>query len=371
MSSQPITPLSFCVMPSRFVRRDEPHGFSEWDDTARSAFDDDTLFYDVFQSGAPGRIYAVGPPLKRAFRTFLKQSQFSLNGVPATYREISQSRRACMLEITADVADPAILSIINPHLSLNIAIGSSHLDRYFGRRTMFTLSRNNDLKWVRDWAQFHIETQGVDAILLFDNASDHYGADALLEVLAGVRGLVTYDVVPAPFQYGPVGNGRDRTNARFLQFGVFEITRLRFLQHATGALNLDIDEMAHTPKGTNVFDAAIESDSGFLTLPGSWRYPEKGAPLCHSSHVLRATQDDAPMYPKWCIDPSGSQLGKSWRTHGIKGLPDQVQDDCGFFHCRMISESWHYDRSEYSALSLEADPVAERLLGETLTAPAA
>ncbi|MEB8389296.1 hypothetical protein OO012_18885 [Rhodobacteraceae bacterium KMM 6894] len=368
MSSQPITPLSFCVMPSRFLRRDAPGGFAKWDDKAKSAVDNDTLFYDVFQSGSPGTVYAVGPPLKQTLRRFLKRAQLTLDGVPATMREISQSRRASIVEITAPVTDPRALGISHPQISFNVAISPSHLHRYAGTRSMFTLSRNNTLDWVRDWARFHVETQGVESIVLFDNASDIYGTDALAEVLDNINGLQTFDVVPTPFQYGPIGLGRELTSARYLQFGVFEITRLRFLQDAAGVLNMDIDEMAHSPQGTTVFEAAADNEAGFLTLPGSWRYPAPDAPMVHGAHTLRQSGDEDLMYPKWCVVPEGPQLGKSWRTHGIKGLPDQVQDSHGFFHCRMISESWHYDRSEYTDMALEPDPLAEAVLAPMLKA---
>lgn len=369
MSSRMMTSLSSCVMPSRSLRRDTPAGFDGWDDAAKEAFDENTLFYDVFQSADPGTIHAVGPALKRGLRRFLKDAQLSLDGTAATMREISQSRRACLIEISAPVTNPRTLSIIHPKLSLNVAISPSALPDYAGLKTMFTLSRNNTLDWVRDWARYHVETQGVEGIVLFDNASDQYGTDALCDVLEGIGGLKTFDVVPAPFQYGPVGMSRERTSARYLQFGLFEITRLRFLQHAAGVLNMDIDELAHAPAGQTVFEAACRSDVGFLTLPGSWRYPQPGAPLRHESHILRRADPDEPMYPKWCLVPGGAHSGKSWRTHGIKGLPDHNQDGFGFFHCRMISESWHYDRSEYTGLALEPDPLAMDALGSAFDEP--
>ncbi len=319
----------------------------------------------------PGTIYAVGPPLKRIFRRFLNRAQLTLDGVPATMREISQSRRASMIEISAPVNNPRALGIAHPHLSFNISISSSQLHRYAGTRSMFTLTRNNTLDWVRDWARFHVETQGVDSIILFDNASDIYNADALAEVLDNINGLRAFDVVSAPFQYGPVGLGRELTSARYLQFGVFEIARLRFLQDAAGVLNMDIDEMTHSPDSTTVFEAAADNDAGFLTLPGRWRYPEPGAPMLHGTHTLRQSGEEESMYPKWCLIPKGPQLGKSWRTHGIKGLPDQTQDGFGFFHCRMISENWHYDRSEYTEMALEPDPLAQAVMASTLKDAAA
>ncbi|PHS19404.1 MAG: hypothetical protein COA78_00835 [Blastopirellula sp.] len=356
-----ITPLSFSVLPSRFHRRDAPHGFSDWDEKTRELVDDNTLFYDVFRTSEPGRVIAVGPPLKGTLRRFIKDSILSINGVPASVLEISQSRRASILELKAEVQEAVVVTISHPQVSFNIAVNSSMLSKYAGRKSMFTLSRNNDLKWIKDWARFHVETQGVDAIVLFDNASDQYGSADLSEVLDGVQGLKVFDVVSAPFQYGPPGDDRARINARYLQFGLFEITRLRFMAHSEGVINMDIDELAYTPEGTNVFEIMKNSDLGFLTLPGSWRYPSDGTPVCHASHNMHSSVEGLQMQPKWCINPSGQLAGKSWRTHGIQGLSHQNQDGCGFFHCRMISENWHYNRSEYSKLTLEKDPFAQHL----------
>ena len=358
-----MTPLSFSVMPSRFAARDLPKGYPGWSAARQAAFDANTLFYDVFHGTSPGTVYAVGPPLKRAFRVVLKASTLSIDGQPATWTEISQTQRASIIEITCDAPTPRQLTLTHPQMAMTMAISPSRAETYKGLRTLFTLSRNNRLDWVRDWAKHHVETQGVQAILLFDNASDLYGADALEDTLSQVPGLTTFDVVPAPFQYGPVGDSREMIGARFLQFGLFEITRLRFLAEASGVLNMDIDEMAYGPDGETVFDAAAQSDAGFLTLPGSWRYPRPGASPTHAAHVLKSASEDAEMYPKWCLIPDGPQRGKSWRTHGIKGLPDQLRQGFGFFHCRMISESWHYDRSEYTGLTLEDDPLAQRILG--------
>ena len=138
--------------------------------------------------------------------------------------------------------------------------------------------------------------------------------------------------------------------------------RRRFLGRAAGVLNLDIDELAFTPPGVTVFDQLSAQESGFLTLPGEWRYPERGAPLRHASHVMRADPETDAMYPKWCLAPQGPQKDKIWRTHGLKGLADQTNDGFGFFHCRMISNHWHYDRAEFAARDLVSDPLAQRVL---------
>ena len=352
-------PVSFCVLPSRLAGRDVPQWITEDEPEARANFDTHTLFYDVFWTN--GKVIAIGPPLQRPFRQFLKQAQLCLDGTPVSFTETSDAMRACRIEIEAPT-QPSLLQIHHPSASFHIPVGGDLTAKYAGSNALFTLSRNNDLEWVRDWAQYHVRTQGVDAIVVFDNASETYGSDALTSILSSINGLKTFDVVPMPFMYGPSGARREQTNSRFLQYGVFDMVRLRFLSRAAGVLNLDIDEMAFTPEGDTVFDQVKRQDDGFLTLKGQWRYPEKGAQLCHASHIMRANPETTQMYPKWCIDPQGPMAGRMWRTHGLKGVPDQTAEGFGFFHCRMISTHWDYNRSEFAELNLEKDPHAERAL---------
>ena len=147
-------PLSFRIMPSRLPGRDRSDWINE-NRQARDAFDNDTLFYDVFRAAIPSKIVAVGPPLQRAFRKFVKEAVFRLDGQPADVTETSQSRRSCTLEITSDVHAPNLLEIEHPSVSFSQAISPSMLDRYKGDRTLFTLSQNNELDWIQDWARFH------------------------------------------------------------------------------------------------------------------------------------------------------------------------------------------------------------------------
>lgn len=354
-------PVSYCILPSHLKGRDIPAWAME-DADLRQRIDTHTLFYDVFVGEQPDTVVAVGPPLKQAMRRFLKQSEITLDGAPVTMTEVSQTRRSSTVELKSKVPTPRQLVIDHPTLSFRQAVGPSLLDDYAGKQTLFTLSQNNDLNWIRDWARFHVETQGVNGIVFFDNASSDYGTVEILDVLSGIKGLEVFDVVSMPFQYGASGNSRERLRHRFLQFGVFEIARRRFLGSAKAVLNMDIDELAYCPEGQTVFEQLVQQELGFLTLEGGWRYPAPDAPVCHASHILRPAADDQIMYPKWCLDPQGSMKGKTWRTHGIKGLPNQLAEGFGFLHCRLISNHWSYDRSEFPTEALVLDPLAQRVL---------
>jgi len=353
--------VSYCILPSHLHGRDIPAWAME-DADVEAQIDTHTLFYDVFAGENANTVVAVGPPLKRPMRRFIKQAEIALDGVPAIVTEVSQTRRSCTLEITSAVENPTQLVINHPTLSFRQCVGPSLRNDYAGKQTLFTLSQDNDLQWIHDWARFHVEVHCVNGLVFFDNASKSYGTDQIMDVLSDIAGLDVFDVVAMPFQYGPSGSSREHLRHRFLQFGVFEIARRRFLGNAAAVLNMDVDELAYAPEGQTVFDQLTRQEQGFLTLEGEWRYPIPDAPVCHATHVLHAETSDDIIYPKWCLDPQANVKGKSWRTHGIKGLPNQQVDGFGFLHCRMISNNWSYDRSGFSADALRSDTLAERVL---------
>ena len=49
-----------------------------------------------------------------------------------------------------------------------VAVSPLGREAFAGRNCLVTLSRNNDLRWIRDWAAFHVREHGAEALLLFD-----------------------------------------------------------------------------------------------------------------------------------------------------------------------------------------------------------
>ena len=98
-------------------------------------------------------------------------------------------------------------------LQLQTVAGSKVLDIrpsarqvFRGRRVLFTLSKNNHPTWICDWMRFHRDLHAADAVLLYDNASTIYTADALLEKMNQVSGYSSICVVSWPYKYGPAGS---------------------------------------------------------------------------------------------------------------------------------------------------------------------
>ena len=59
---------------------------------------------------------------------------------------------------------------------------------FAGRNCLMTLSRDNALDWIRDWAAFHVREHGADAVLFFDNGSTDYRPEEILAASPASRG---------------------------------------------------------------------------------------------------------------------------------------------------------------------------------------
>jgi hypothetical protein len=144
---------------------------------------------------------------------------------------------------------------------------------FAGRNCLLTVSKDNPLRWIADWARFHVRAHGADAALVFDNGSMSYTPGELAEALAGA-GLGVVRVAPAPQPYGPIPLRGSRSKGMFLQQALLNLARRRFLGAARAVLQCDVDELVVGRNGRSVFDAAARSRAGFVKFPGVWRTPE-------------------------------------------------------------------------------------------------
>lgn len=225
-----------------------------------------------------------------------------------------------------------------------------------GKNVAVTLSRDNDLTWIEDFAHYHRAVHGLQQILFFDNASTKYGLDDIRAALK--RGGISDPVVlSAPFRYGVVSQdqkGKTRFNTMFLQTALLNIARLRFLSGARAVLQCDIDELVWSRKGS-IFDLTKRRPSKFIRLGVEWRYPDTGRTVDfrHSDHVRKVPGDEL-CRAKYCIAPSGPLWFTSWHVHTIGLLRSRgsliTPKDIGIWHCKAITSSaWrHYDADALS-----------------------
>jgi hypothetical protein len=300
-------------------------------------FDARTLWLDAVWTGAA--VSLVCPRLNN-LGAAVRGAEFRLDG-----RRV-RARLACFYRhtvITLPAPDcPERVAVRLGAWQGETAVHRAAPERLAGRRVLMTLSKDNHPDWVHDWARFHRHHHGADACVLVDNGSAEHGPETLRAALHRA-GLAEVLVLSTPLPFGPRGRKPFVNAELFLQTGVMNALRLRFLSRARSVLNCDIDELVMSAGGS-IFARAEAARAGFVSFPGRWVYPPpdvaQAAPHGAHGHV------DVPPKAcpeKWCIVPSGAMAGRQWRAHGLEPLafPGRFRArDAWFYHCRNVSTGW-------------------------------
>ena len=180
---------------------------------------------------------------------------------------------------------------------------------FAGRKVLCTISKDNRLEWIADWAEFHVKAHGADAVLFYDNASTRYTTTDLLALFRSIPGLDAAVVVPWTYKFGPPGNRSKDWDSHHGQYVMLEHARRRFLVDAAAMVNLDVDELVVTDDGVSLFEHLARSAEGALIYPGRWnpqcpQFPSLGRPtpllpiLLHSRPALPHQMDGRTIPPK-------------------------------------------------------------------------
>lgn len=334
--------LSGIVLPEGLgYRRDYVAPAADRPDGYDAGYDFLTLAYDAFYRREADAIWLICPKLAN-FRPLLDRAAFDLDGAPLVVRRVRSFLRHDIVELPAP--GPGRLGCALHGFRAEIDAPEPDRATFAGRNVLVTVSRNNELDWIRDWVRFHARIHGADALLLFDNGSEIYEAGEIADALAAEDALRSARILSADFPYGPLGRGRSKFDGNFLQAGLLNIARLKHLSTARAALQCDVDELVVPRRGRTVFDAAAQARSGYVKFAGRWVYPEvaPGAVARHRDHML----SDVPPRtcpPKYCVVPGGPLRAHSWATYRIRGLPFGwrfLSREFCFLHCRGISDFW-------------------------------
>lgn len=337
---------AFLARPARrprFALLPRPPAFVE-------AFEDRALFYDCFWHHDGRRVLLVGPPpvnldyasiafraagnaLAARFHTSRSVTITELDNVPAETHEIAVSLRDEML---------------------SLPVQPNHCDDLVGRRLIFTINRDNDLSWIREWALWHAHHHGADAVVLFDNGSSKYAPTEVAAVLAEVPGIAAVAVHDWPHKFGPIDPAvlNNPYWSRFLQIASMSVTLRRYGMKTYGLLDCDIDELALTQSGRSIFDLAHDSEGGLIVFRGTWvetmAEPDASSNAPHRAYrqVLADARAAQSRQRKWALDPSRDWVQRlsvhpywHWiegRGRGSKSMPD----DASYAHFRAINTNW-------------------------------
>lgn len=356
-AEQPVSLSAVGLTANAPFRRELPNGAQP---PEGDAFDGVTMIHDVFRSPDGSEIILIGPPPVRLER-------WLLDAVGRAFPADSEIRwfagdRHCKIRIRSDArAVEFDESYLAPR---RLAVQPNMCDRFAGRRVLFTLSKDNRLDWIADWATFHASGHGCDAVLLYDNASTLYGREALSRTLEAVPGIEVVTVVEWPYSYGVQGA------SNFCQFTMLEHARRRFLARARSVVNADIDELPVTRDGRSIFELAEQSTTGYVRAAG--RYVGNATRSAQETRrhrdFLHRDRDDPPSMPKWAAVPDRCPDSAVWRVHRIGGMtPDPIAaSGLVFYHFKAINNNWREARWQ-PGVGINADSVVEEELAAWMT----
>jgi hypothetical protein len=329
-----------------------------------SAFDARTLFYDCFWHADGERILLVGPPPVNLLPAF-QLAKFVASPADETLRpRFFASLSVMVTELRGAPKGTSRVTVDIAGERHELAVQPSAVATLAGRKLLFSINKDNDLAWIREWASFHARMHGTDAVILFDNASTRYSTDEVAAALSEVPGIAFAGVPSWPQSFGPFDSTvrRDPFWARFLQIGSLSVVLRRYGEAAYGLLDCDIDELAGTRSGISIYELAKHSRGGLVAFTGTWIEPTRTGAR-HRDFTQRLIDSKAALSPrrKWALDPSREWVRKLsvhpyW--HWIEGralFAKSMPADALYWHFKPINTNWKEDRSMAPGAATETD----------------
>jgi hypothetical protein len=372
--------LSSVRLSSFGLRRQPPRALDDRPPSYERLFDFDTLFYDVFRGRDPHEVICLGPPLlncEAALSTAIFRASGADGAVRCEYRPPrSAFQPSCQFRLSGpgiDAADRIVMEIAGSEVE--IPIRPSGISRFAGRRVITTLSKDNPLDWIGDWAAFNAKVHGADAVLLYDNGSVTYDLAALSELLKSVPGVAQSLVVPWRFPYGPGVGRRNIQDSFYCQPGALDHARWRYCATARAVLNTDIDELVVLASGASLFERAEASSKAAIVFAGHWvEMPKRsGDPPDFVRHTdclygerwRNALRRICPfrwlLRTKWIVLPERCPEDADWGVHDLyapQGENRQTEAswknrprDVFYRHFRQINTGWKTARWRARAYS--------------------
>lgn len=324
-------------------RREPPRPPSARQPLYDERFDGLTLFYDVFRDGEDVELF--GPPLLN-LEAGLRPLSLRAAGRRYARAFTSQARNRLHRHRVRDVpAEVRTLRFHSPLGRFALTIGEDISGSFAGRRVLITQSRDNPLPWIARWIDHHVMTQGIDAVLLYDNGSSDYSLDDLRALLRSRPGLRRFAVVDWPYPWGPTGGPEAVWDSDFGQHGSWEHAWRRLCRDAETLTFGDIDELIVGPAPT-VPERALDSPTGFssyarrsvLNIP-SRPTRELDRMRDHADYSL--FDPSAPLLTsKYTVVPGALSLSDQLLIHRVEGRQAENEPDVLARHFDGIRIEW-------------------------------
>ena len=331
-------------------------------------YDFRTLFYDAIFVPQSRAICLICPKLLN-LSAVVKDGLFASNDQRLKPKIMHQRGRYDEIWLECSGV-PDCLRIRFGTFDCEITVGKQNKQTFKGLRCAVLKSKDNDLEWIKDWAEYHVKVHGLQGLVFFDNGSEKYSTEDVHNALLEINGLEKVRVLSAPFPFGPVTHSTYKHSSKFLTGGLLNIARLRYFQSAAAVLVTDVDELvAPTPAGS-VFALAERSPFGYVAFRGRWRYPE-AMDILHIRHVdhVYGANNGFLKTMKYCICPRGPLRLLRWNTHSVSGFRSKTVSKMAlttsrieYWHCRRISTDWKHVRKVPRSHHLKLDPQTKRVL---------
>lgn len=265
-------------------------------------FDAQTVFCDVFRSGED--LVLVGPPLLNLEERFTDAS-YSLDGSPVPPPSFTALNRAQRGVIAGHNQGDDLLVDYDVDHSATLRIRSDLSSLFDGMNVLAAMQRNNELRWIRDWASFYVSVNDVQALALYDMRSNLYRMEDIAEALQGIRGLETVVIVDWPYKYGvPAFSNGQPWDSDYCQYVAWEHCRRRFLRSARAVTIADLDELFLADDGRSIFAHAEDDPHGVVRFkqrfiePAVKRHPTDAKTRTYADYLYYLPEKPLST-PKW------------------------------------------------------------------------
>jgi hypothetical protein len=345
------------------IRRKPPRPLHQRQPSYDAEYDYTTLFYDAILVGDSIRL--IGPPLNN-LQSLIDLDSFRVNNCPVPPQEITlqDAHRTQMSQI--NIARFDVYPADNLHLSFTldghcytIYVSSSLSPSLRGRKCLLTLSQNNPIQWIAEWAFYYHTVHDINTLVLYDNNSDIYTAPELRNSLGKQCPDLDIYLVKWDFLYGPqggywAGHKSIPWDSNYCQSGMLEHARHYLLNQATLVINHDIDELLLPFEGKPIDHFMAANRLSYVRYSGKWVTSVTNRHSDNPSFRDYLYTDAPPRETtiKWVVKPMLlKNEGLQWETHAIPSLASQLEPRITHRHFKAISTNWKFNRQSTDNLA--------------------
>jgi hypothetical protein len=344
------------------IRREPPRPVHLRQASYDAEYDYTTLFYDTVLAGDSIRL--IGPPLNN-LQSLIDLDSFHVSNCHVPRQKITLQDANCIqmshinisgLDVHA--ADDLLLSFTLSGQRYTSCVRPSLSRSLRARKCLLTLSKNNPIHWIAEWAFYYHTVHDINTLVLYDNNSDAYTTTELQNALTKQCPELDIYLVKWDFLYGPQGGywaGYHSIpwDSNYCQSGMFEHAKHYLLDQATLVVNHDIDELLLPVEEAPIDDFMVENRLAYVRYSGDWVSPvtnRHSGSLTFRDYVHTETPPRGTS-TKWTIKPLLlKNEGLQWETHAIPLIPSQLEPRISHRHFRAISTHWKCDRQSIDKL---------------------